>query len=807
MTLPILARPPSRSRFRPLPATWLAVAALLGGCGGPDPLVFLCHPIPVGNDAYVVNDVALVDPDGDGDLDLLVATSAELRYLQQHDGRFVDRTPGTALERVETADWLHLDGMDLILTRDGKHSRLVYSTIGSWHEKDDAVVSEPPPPAPLFADADFNGDGKIDRASIAGRVVRIALRDMAGVLNDATTRLASDGLTLRAKGRRLIAADLDGDGDTDLLAVGGRIMALYHNGGVDGSTVQAKARKAGLLPGLGFGQRAPAGAANAPDDDPTLPWFSDATRAAGLAFVHVEGPEGPDGVEHWDIRPTMGPGAAWADVDGDGDEDLFVAGGAGQSGRLFLNDGDGSFSNGTSAWGLADARGSGMGASFADWDEDGDPDLYVTNDGPNVMWRNDGTRFSDVSTSAGTADAGWGASAAWADIDRDGDLDLYVTNYLTFDTSLLPPQPEAAALRREDPLAMLPYVFPGQADVLYRNDGGSSFTDITRAAGLHHPDGKGLGAAFFDHDADGWPDLYVINDTTPNTLWHNRGDGSFEEIALFVGLDDPRGGMGIALADVDRDGDEDLFVSYWQSEPNALYRNNRIHAPSKRRFVPRFEDLSVAAGLGQLSVGVVGWGCVLEDLDNDGDDDLYVANGYTSPDYETTMVCVGQPDHLYRNVARTGESTGAHGLPRWELVDASRAGAPLALSLASRGAAAADYDGDGDLDLIVTNNNGPLVLLRNETGGRSLRVVPEGRGAAVTRDAVGARITLRLDDDSELVRTVRTGSSYLSGNERGARFGLGPRRAVALRIEWPDGTTSTHAVGDELVLRVIQPTG
>ncbi|MHC4846529.1 MAG: FG-GAP-like repeat-containing protein, partial [Planctomycetota bacterium] len=240
MILPLPARSPFRPRSgalrRPALGALLAVAALLGGCNGEQPLVFLPKPIPVGNDAYVVNDVALVDPDNDGDLDLLVATSAELRYLQQHDGRFEDRTPGTALERVEPADRLAADGMDMILTRDGKHSRLVYSGIGSWHEEDGAVVTVAPPLPSLVADADFNGDGKTDRATIQGRIVRIALRDMAGVLNDATTRLGSDSLPLRANGRRLLAADLDGDGDTDLLAVGGRILGLFHNGGSDGPT-------------------------------------------------------------------------------------------------------------------------------------------------------------------------------------------------------------------------------------------------------------------------------------------------------------------------------------------------------------------------------------------------------------------------------------------------------------------------------------------------------------------------------------------------------------------------------------------
>jgi hypothetical protein len=793
---------PAHSRSRHSLGTLLILAtAMLGACGGEDPLAFIPMPIPIGNDASEVYDVALVDPDHDGDLDLLVATADGLRYLRHDDGRWTDHTPGTALGRVEPADWLTADGMDMILTRDGVHSRLEYSGIGSWHEEDDALVSEAPPAASLAVDADFNGDGALDRAIIDGRTVRVGLRDLAGVLQEATTRLATDSLALRADGRRLLAGDLDGDGDMDLLAVGGRLLALLHNGGVDRASGNANAKTRTLPPAGKPGARA-GGAGR-------RPWFTDATQAAGLSFAHVEGPLGPDGVEHWDIRPTMGPGAAWADVDGDGDPDLYVVGGAGQGGRLFLNDGQGAFTDVTGTWGLATSTDQqtypGMGASFADWDEDGDPDLYLTNDGPNRMWRNDGTRFTDVSEASGTAHPGWSASAAWADIDRDGDLDLYITNYLTFDMSLLPPESDAPALRREDPLAMLPYVFPGQADVLYRNDGEGRFTDITQQAGLHAPDGKGLGAAFFDQDGDGWLDLYVVNDTTPNTLWRNRADGSFEEIALYVGLDDPRGGMGIALSDVDADGDEDLFVTNWQVEPNALYRNNAIHAPSKRRFVPRFEDVSVSAGLAQLSVGSVGWGCVLDDLDNDGDDDLYVANGYTSPDYETTMVCVGQRDHLYENVTPTGAATGARNLPRWELLDAVDAGPPLALALASRGAAAADYDGDGDLDLVVTNNNGPLVLLRNESGGRSLRVLAEGRGLGVTRDAVGARITLRLDDGSDRVRVVRSGSSYLSGHERGVRFGLGARRAVALRVLWPDGTSSSHAVGDGLVLRITQP--
>ena len=510
----------------------------------------------------------------------------------------------------------------------------------------------------------------------------------------------------------------------------------------------------------------------------------------------------------------MGPGAAWSDVDGDGASDLLVVGGTGQRPALFLNDGTGRFRDEAAERGLA-PRGAGMGALFADWDADGDDDLYLTADGANTMWRHEGPHFVDATGVSGTGDEGWGASAAAADVDLDGDLDLYVTNYLEFDVSLLPPESEAPGRRREDPLAMLPYVFPGQADVLYRNDGTGVFTDVTERAGLHHPDGKGLGAVFVDVDEDGAPDLYVANDTTPNTYWHNDGEGRFEELSLFVGLDDPRGGMGLAPADVDGDGDVDLLLTNWQLEPNALYRNNHRHLPSARRFMPGFDDIAVKAGLAQPSVGYVGWGCLLADLDDDGDRDVFVANGYTSPDYETTLQCVGQRDQLFENVTPPGALREHKDVPRWELVPDERAGPWAARELASRGLAAADADGDGDLDLVVTNNNGPLVFLRNETDGRrggALRV--RLRGPAPNPRAVGARVELELALDGAdpetraaatgtavdgtptrtLVEWTFAGRGYLGQHEEGVRFGLGEGRPLRLRVRWPDGGESEHPV-------------
>ncbi len=521
-------------------------------------------------------------------------------------------------------------------------------------------------------------------------------------------------------------------------------------------------------------------------------WFTDATTEVGLDFTHTEGEE------QWDIRPTMGPGAAWADVNGDGSPDLYVVGGREQTGRLFLNDGSGRFSDVTADWGLgapagATARGdSGMGACFADWDGDGDQDLYVSNDGPNVMWRNDGQRFTDITAAAGTGDARWGASSTFGDVDGDGDLDLFLTNYLEFDLTLIPPEDSEAARRREDPIAMLPYVFPGQPNVLYRNEGDGHFIDVTEAAGLLAPDGKSLGAAFLDADEDGDLDLYVANDTTPNTYWVNDGTGRFEELSLFVGLDDPRGGMGLAPGDIDGDGDFDLLLTNWQLEPNALYRNNHRHGPSKRKFMPRFEDIAVHAGLAQRSVGYVGWGCVLADLDNDGDLDTFVANGYTSPDYETTMICVGQRDQLFENVSQPGALAAHKEVPRWELVEAERAGSWAERELPSRGLAAADADGDGDLDLVITANNGPLVYLRNETGGRSLRVVLEGK--APNTAAIGARVELHCADESTFAAITTAGAGYLGGHENGVRFGLGDKQPVSVSVRWPDGHESSANV-------------
>jgi hypothetical protein len=741
-------------------------------------LSFRVLHVKVAHDGFEVLDAALMDADGDGDQDVVVATEQDVRLLVHEAGAWRDGSPGAGFGAVAKVERLHADGRDLVLERGGRVRRLVGSAVGTWTE---AEADEPgPAPAPILAvELDLDGDGVPERARLDGRRLIVEANDGSG-WRDVTVATGADGLTLPAPGTRLLTGDLDGDGHADLLAVGSRLFALLSNGGA------LPAARGASVADLGDGG-APAA--------PTMrgPWFTDVSAEAGLSVRHVEGDE------QWDIRPTMGPGACFGDIDGDGDPDLYVVGGSEQHGWLFRNDGTGRFVECSSAWGLNDVpQGAGMGALFADWDEDGDPDLYVTRDGENLLFRNDGEGFTDVTAASGTGDGRWGAGIATADTDRDGDLDLYVTNYLAFDPSVLPPEEQ----RREDPLAMLPYVFDGQANVMYRNDGALRFADVTEAVGLLDPSGKSLGALFLDQDQDGWPDLYVANDTTPNTFHHNRGDGRFEEISLLVGVDDPRGGMGLAAADLDSDGDEDLLLTNWQLEPNALYRNNREHGTTQRRFVPEFEDVAVLAGLAQPSVGYVGWGCLLADLDGDADHDVFVVNGYTSPDYETTMRCVGQQDHLFENVSGPGPFPEHRTMPRFTLAPASRAGDWARALDPGRGLAAADTDGDGDLDLLITNNNGAISHLRNERGGRFLHVVPEGRAP---RDAVGARVTVELDDGRQPVAVVRAGAGYLGGHERGVRFGLAGASATAVEVVWPDGERSRHETPTAGRVVVIQP--
>lgn len=513
--------------------------------------------------------------------------------------------------------------------------------------------------------------------------------------------------------------------------------------------------------------------------------LSDITEKSGIEFVHFEGPD-----LQLDIRPTMGPGAAWGDVNGDGWHDLYLVQGGGRDGvtspnRLYKNLGEGQFEDITESAGVGDT-GAGMGALFFDANGDGHLDLYVANYGQDVLYQGNGDgTFTDVTESAGI-DAGlWSASASAADADGDGDLDLYVTRYLDFDLDKMPPPEALGGYERDDPPAMLPFAFPGQPNLFLRNESdanGIRFVDATEELGLANAAGLGMQSVWWDYDGDGDQDLYVANDVSINVMFRNNGDGTFEDVTFGVGLDDPRGGMGLALGDVEGDGDEDLFLTNWELDTNALYvnRHKKAYGTSTRR--SKFRDGTLHAGLAAPSIGSTSWGAVLFDMEADGDLDLFVANGYTSPDYATTGICVGQPNQLFLGDGE-GRFTDGHDL----------AAPALDIALASRGAVGCDWDRDGDIDLLVTSNNGRVQLLENRAPQEGHWISFLLDGAAPNPFAVGAVVTIEHGGRT-LRRTLRAGEGYLTSAPPELHFGLGPMDGpITAKVTWPSGVETVHA--------------
>jgi hypothetical protein len=501
--------------------------------------------------------------------------------------------------------------------------------------------------------------------------------------------------------------------------------------------------------------------------------FVDVAASAGLGFRHVRGARGE---KH--LPETMGAGSAWIDFDGDGRLDLYVVqsgpfppdGDESAANRLFRNRGDGTFEEIEDAAGAGD-RGYGQGAAVADVDGDGDADLLVTNYGVDVLLVNDGSgRFAPREL---PASGGWSASAAFADAEGDGDLDLYVTRYVEYEArgDVFCGDPETGERKYCDPT-----LFAGARDGFYLNEGDGTFVDATERAGLGGDRGRGLGVVFTDLDGDGRPDLYVANDLTINLLYRNRGDGTFESVSLLSGAGLNRqgkaeAGMGVAAADVDGDEDPDLAVSNFDVETNTLYVNHGTML---------FEDRSAESGFGVPSFNLLGFGLILADLDLDGAIDAYVANGhiYEKPPRETTSW--EQPDLLLLGDGRGSFAPAA-------------CGPAFAARHVGRGLAAADYDDDGDLDLAVTNNGGPLQLLRNDANVDDW-VGVKLRGRVPNTEAIGAVATLRQAGRVQL-RHVHAGDSYLSAGDRRLVFALpGDAEPAELTIRWPSGETS-HPTG------------
>ena len=513
------------------------------------------------------------------------------------------------------------------------------------------------------------------------------------------------------------------------------------------------------------------------DSQPTGTLFTDVAPEMGVRFGHDNDARG-----EFRLPEEMGPGAAFVDIDGDGDLDVFIAGGGAiarsdpahpqQTCRLYRNDGD-RFTDITEASG-AGVPGPAYGVACADFDNDGDVDILVTRLGPNALLRNDGPpeapRFTDVALEAGVADPGFGASAVFFDYDRDGRLDLYVTNYVDWTPSretvcytILGVRDYCNPISHEAP----------STDRLYHNLGGGRFEDVSDRAGITRESGNGLGVVASDFDGDGWPDLYVANDRTPGLLWRNRGDGTFENVATLVGCAyDDRGiaiaGMGIAAEDLDGDSDIDLLVTNIHHQTHLVLRNDDGF----------FRDVSLAMGFGRWSVGATTFGVAVFDQDNDGWLDAFFANGEVNVD---NALRIGdnpyaQPDHFAR-------------LIDGRFVDRTQ-GSGAAFGDVGRGVACGDFDNDGDLDLLVTNNGGPVRLLRNDNAsGHAWLTVAARLGG---RAAIGARVKVTTGSRTQS-REIRPQQSYLSSGDPRAHFGLGSATRVdRIEIRWPDGTRSVR---------------
>lgn len=505
--------------------------------------------------------------------------------------------------------------------------------------------------------------------------------------------------------------------------------------------------------------------------------FVDISQEAGLNFQHTSGNPEKDY-----ILETIGGGVAWIDYNRDGWPDLFLVNGGrwedllngeqNVQNALYRNNRNGTFSDVTEAAGLQSSNW-GMGVAVGDYDNDGWPDLYISNYGPNILHRNNGDgTFSDVTREAGVGTGRWSSSAAFADYDGDGWLDLYVTNYLEFDHTKAPsPDCQYRGIKVHcGPKGMLP-----APDVLYRNNGDGSFSDVTQRAGVKAPSSYGLGAVWGDYDNDGDSDLYVANDSMANFLFQNQGDGTFLETGLPSGVaysedGKAQAGMGVAWGDYDNDGRMDIYVTNFSDDYNTLYRNEGDGF---------FRDATYAARVAFPSWQFLGWGTGFFDFDNDGWNDLFVSNGHIYPQVDDYQIGT---HFRQRNLVFHNLGTGRFEEVGETLTDASRT------SWSSRGSAFADYDNDGDIDIVVNNLDASPSLLRNEGGNQSGHwLILELQGVRTNRSAIGVRVTIETDEGTQ-TKDVAGGSSYQSSDDLRLHFGLGSAsEPVSITVRWTDG--------------------
>ena len=517
--------------------------------------------------------------------------------------------------------------------------------------------------------------------------------------------------------------------------------------------------------------------------EPSLPVFTDVTAAAGITAKHSYGD-----LDLSNIVEGTGAGAIFFDYDDDGWLDIYLPNGCWRKdvndnrgrhlrgtlcNRLFRNDCQGSFTEVTDLANVGD-RGFGTGCSAADYDNDGDFDLYILNYGANVFCRNNGDgTYTDVSRACGLNNSSWSLSSPWLDYDRDGDLDVYVVNYLQYDGGKF--RSYYAAAGYPGPLS-----YSGQADVMYRNEGNGTFTDVSKEIGVYNPEGRGMSATAADLNNDGLLDLYVTNDAMENYFYRNDGTGHFVNDGLITGLAFGEGGQGVSsmgptIGDVDRDGRLDVYI------PDMGYGCLLMNRGDF------FDDRTAEANLAVVCGQYTGWGGILFDYDNDGYLDAYVANGNAHHEYT-------EEDVLMRN-----DGTG-------RFVDvAVHSGPYFHEKYVGRGATCGDYDNDGDLDVLVVNLNDSPRLLRNDGGNRNhwlkLDLIASGRSAG----PIGARLTVKAGSLTQ-IHDLMPVTGYLSQIDGRAHFGLGTAtRADLVEIRWPDGAvTKRQNVMADQILTVIQ---